>query len=105
MRCFTRLTNAFSKKVENHEHAVLIHFMHYNFCRIHQTLRVTPAMAAGLCDHVMELDDICSVHNQGDLFATYQEGIIQSDPLPNFPLCKSRIQYGVFLQAAILLEL
>ena len=55
MRRFTRLTNAFSKKVENLEHAVALHFMHYNFCRVHQTLRVTPAMAAGLADHVWEL--------------------------------------------------
>ena len=52
MRRFTRLTNAFSKKVENLTHAVALHFMFYNFGRIHQTLRVTPAMEAGLTDHV-----------------------------------------------------
>jgi IS1 family transposase len=52
MRRFTRLTNAFSKKVENHCAAVALYFMYYNFCRIHQTLRVTPAMEAGLTDHV-----------------------------------------------------
>ena len=52
MRRFTRLTNAFSKKLENLEHAVALHYMHYNFCRIHQTLRVTPAMEAGVSDHV-----------------------------------------------------
>lgn len=48
MRRFTRLTNAFSKKVENHEAAIALPFMHYNFCRVHQSLRVTPAMQAGL---------------------------------------------------------
>jgi len=58
MRRFTRLTNGFSKKVENHEHAVALHFMHYNFCRVHQTLRVTPAMEAGLSDHVWSLDEV-----------------------------------------------
>jgi IS1 family transposase len=52
MRRFTRLTNGFSKKVANLEHAASLHFMHYNFCRIHKTLRVTPAMAAGVTDHV-----------------------------------------------------
>lgn len=52
MRRFTRLTNGFSKKLENHRLAVAIHFVHYNFARIHQTLRVTPAMEAGLTDHV-----------------------------------------------------
>jgi IS1 transposase. len=58
MRRFTRLTNAFSKKVENHAAAVAPHFMHYNFVRIHQTLRVTPAMAAGVTDHVWEIGEI-----------------------------------------------
>jgi len=58
MRRFTRLTNAFSKKLENLEHAVGLHYMHYNFCRIHQTLRVTPAMEAGISDHVWDLDEI-----------------------------------------------
>jgi hypothetical protein len=58
MRRFTRLTNAFSKKVANHGHAIALHFMHYNFCRIHQTLRVTPAMEAGIADHVWTLDEL-----------------------------------------------
>jgi IS1 family transposase len=58
MRRFTRLTNAFSKKVENLEHAVALHYMHYNFCRIHQTLRVTPAMEAGISDHVWSIDEV-----------------------------------------------
>jgi IS1 family transposase len=58
MRRFTRLTNGYSKKVENHEHAVALHYMYYNFCRIHQTLRVTPAMEAGIADHVWSLEEI-----------------------------------------------
>lgn len=58
MRRFTRLTNAFSKKVENLAHAVSLHFMYYNFARIHRTLRVTPAMEAGISDHVWSLEEI-----------------------------------------------
>lgn len=60
MRRFTRLTNAFSKKAENHGHAVAIHFMYYNFGRI-QTLRITPAMAAGVSDHVWSLEEIAAL--------------------------------------------
>lgn len=58
MRRFTRLTNGFSKKAENLQHAVALHFMHYNFCRVHQTLRVTPAMEAGITDHVWSIGEI-----------------------------------------------
>ena len=58
LRRFTRLTNAFSKKVENHEAAVALHYMHYNFARVHQSPRVTPAMEAGLSDHVWTLAEI-----------------------------------------------
>ena len=58
MRRFTRLTNGFSKKVENHAYSVAIHYMHYNFCRIHQTLRVTPAMEAGVTDHVWTIEEM-----------------------------------------------
>lgn len=58
MRRFTRLTNAFSKKLENHAHAVALHMMYYNFVRIHKTLRVTPAMAAGVSDRLWEIGDI-----------------------------------------------
>jgi hypothetical protein len=57
-RRFTRLTNAHSKKAENHEHAFALFAMHYNFCRIHQTLRITPAMQAGVTDHVWSLEEI-----------------------------------------------
>jgi hypothetical protein len=58
MRRFTRLTNAFSKKVENHAHAVALHYMFYNFAEIHKSLRVTPAMQAGVSDHVWTLEEI-----------------------------------------------
>ena len=61
MRRFTRLTNAFSKKIENLEHAVALHFMYYNFGRIHQKLRVTPAMEAGVSDHVWTLEEIAEL--------------------------------------------
>jgi IS1 family transposase len=61
MRRFTRLTNAFSKKVENLSHAVALHFMHYNFARVHQTLRVTPAMEAGVADHVWSIAEIVAL--------------------------------------------
>lgn len=63
MRRFTRLTNGFSKKIENHAHAVALHFMFYNFCKIHQSLRVTPAMEAGLSDHVWSLEELLSLLN------------------------------------------
>lgn len=61
MRRFTRLTNGFLKKIENHIHALSLYFMHYNFCRIYQTLRVTPAMKARVTDHVWEIEDIISL--------------------------------------------
>lgn len=61
MRRFTRLTNAFSKKLENHGHALALYFMHYNFCRVHKTLRVTPAMEAGLADHVWSLEELLAL--------------------------------------------
>jgi len=61
MRRFTRLSNGFSKKVENLEHAVALHFMNYNFARVHKTLRVTPAMEAGVADHVWRLQEIINL--------------------------------------------
>lgn len=61
MRRFTRLTNGFSKKAQNHAFAVALHFMHYNFGRIHKTLRVTPAMQAGVSDHVWSLEEIADL--------------------------------------------
>jgi IS1 family transposase len=61
MRRFTRLTNGFSKKIENHCHAVAIHFMYYNYCRIHSSLRVTPAMQAGLANTVWSIAGLCEL--------------------------------------------
>lgn len=69
MRRFTRLTNGFSKKVENHRLACALHFVHYNFCRIHQTLRTTPAMAAGLTHRVWELSDLVALLNEPSAIA------------------------------------
>lgn len=61
MRRFTRLTNAFSKKVANNEHAIALYFMHYNFAKVHQTLRVTPAMEAGITDRVWTMEEIAEM--------------------------------------------
>ena len=61
MRRFTRLTNAFSKKLDNHIHALALYFAFYNFARIHKTLRVTPAMAAGITDRLWNYEDIIAV--------------------------------------------
>lgn len=61
VRRLTRLTNGFSKKVENHAHAMALHFLHYNFARIHKSLRVTPSMEAGVSDHVWSLEEIASL--------------------------------------------
>lgn len=58
MRRFTRLTNAFSKKIENHSNAIALHFVYYNFVKQHKSLRITPAMAAGLTKRFMSIEDI-----------------------------------------------
>jgi hypothetical protein len=60
-RRFTRLTNAFSKKLDNHRHAVSLFYMYYNFGSVHQTLRVTPAMAADVSDHVWSMEEIAGL--------------------------------------------
>jgi IS1 family transposase len=72
MRRFTRLTNGFSKKLENHGHMVALYFFHYNFTRIHQTLRVTPAMEAGITDHVWSFEELVAL-----LDVKHQEPISQ----------------------------
>jgi IS1 family transposase len=61
MRRFTRLTNGFSKKIENHAAMVALYFMYYNFCRVHQTIRITPAMEAGIADHVWTIEELVSL--------------------------------------------
>jgi len=61
MRRFTRLTNGFSKKIENHMHAIALHYMYYNFCRIHKTLRCTPAMEAGVSKKLWSIEDIVAL--------------------------------------------
>jgi len=66
MRRFTRLTNGFSKKLEMHALNVALHFTYYNFCKVHQTLRVTPAMEAGLSDHVWTLEELIQLTNRAD---------------------------------------
>lgn len=68
-RRFTRLTNAFSKKVENHEHMLALFFCYYNFCRIHQSLRVTPAMQAGVSKHVWDISEIVALLESGEMLA------------------------------------
>ena len=66
MRRFTRPTKGFSTKVENHAAAVALHFMHYNFCRVHQTLRVKPAMEAGIASHVWSLTEVIGLLDAAD---------------------------------------
>lgn len=66
MRRFTRFTNAFSKKVENHALSVALHYMHYNLCCIHKTLRVTPAMAAGVTDRLWEIKGMAALVEAAD---------------------------------------
>ncbi len=61
MRRFTRLTNAFSKKLDNHLHALALYFFHYNFCRQHKTLRVSPAQQAGVTDELLTMEHLCAI--------------------------------------------
>jgi len=73
MRRFTRLTNGFSKKLANHRAAVAVHFMYYNFARVHKSLRVTPAMEAGLADHVWEIEELVGLLEAKELAAVGTE--------------------------------
>ena len=74
---FTRLTNAFSKKVENHAYAVALHMMYYNFVRIHKTLRATPAMAAGVTDRLWEIADIVKLVEDAE--AAPERGVLTKE--------------------------
>jgi hypothetical protein len=62
-------SNAFSKKIANHGHAIALHFMHYNFCRVHRTLRVTPAMEAGITNHVWSIEELVYLLDRSDRIA------------------------------------
>jgi IS1 family transposase len=92
MRRFTRLTNAFSKKIEQHENALAIYFTHYNFVRIHQTLRVTPAMQAGICDRLWSMDDVVALieaRESPPKNAALTRSGFQTDPVPAMPASRS----------------
>jgi IS1 family transposase len=82
MRRFTRLTNAFSKKVENHIHALALYFVHYNWMRIHKTLRVTPAMAAGLTGKLMGWENIIAIMDAKEKDALARKRAVMLDELP-----------------------
>ena len=116
MRRFTRLTNAFSKQAESHAYAVALHFMHHNFCRTPKTLRMTPAMAAGLVSSPWEVEDIVAlVEAAGE--APKKRGpyaprkkTFQTDPLPNIlsrqlgdlgPCCADCLRIGPAMHAAL----
>ena len=108
VQCFTRLTNAFSKKFEKHCHMVAIYHAYYNFCRVHQTLRVRPAMEAGLAGHVWTLEELVGLFEQKAVLANHHPFIltkIQNSPLPECLYCLSgmgarfMIEAGRFLTA------
>jgi IS1 family transposase len=82
MRRFTRLTNAFSKKFENHVHALALYFVHYNWMRIHKTLRVTPAMAAGLTGKLMGWEDIIAIMDAEEKDALVRKRGAMLDEMP-----------------------
>jgi hypothetical protein len=82
MRRFTRLTDGFSKKLENHVHALALYFVHYNWMRIHKTLRVTPAMAAGLTNKLMDWGDIIAIMDAKEKDALVQKRAAILDELP-----------------------
>jgi hypothetical protein len=92
MRRFARLTNAFSKKIENHACAVALHSMYYNFVRLHQTLKVSPAMAAGVTDRLWEMTDVV------DMFDAF-EAKRKREPKARFDIEEWRIGGGFYVRA------
>jgi hypothetical protein len=94
MRRFTRLTNAFSKKVENHAAAVSLHSMYYNFVRLHQTLKVSPAMAAGVTERLWEMGDVVDML---DAFEAKEK----RDARPLFEVCEQKIGGGYYVRATL----
>lgn len=72
MHRFTRLTNAFSTKLDNHVRAIALHAMFYNFVRVHQTLEITPAMATGITQHLQEMNDIVELIDAWEIWQTRQ---------------------------------
>ena len=93
-RRFTRLTNAFSKKVENHAHSVALFAMYYNFVRIHKTLRATPAMGAGVTDRLWEMSDLVDML---EAFETKDK----RDAKPIFEICEWKIGGGFYIRATL----
>ena len=84
MRRFTRLTNGFSKKLENHSASVALYMMYYNFARKHKTLGTTPAVKAGLTNHMWSIEEIISLLEADEPKATKGQLEVQTEPLPHF---------------------
>lgn len=83
IRRYTRLTNAFSKRIENHTAAVALHFMYYNFCRVHQTLGTSPAVAAGVTDHVWKIAEIIGLLDEAERAVSISRGPYKKRPISN----------------------
>jgi hypothetical protein len=94
MRRFTRLTNAFSKKIENHTAAVALHSMYYNFVRVHQTLKISPAMAAGVTKRLWEIGDIVDMMEAWEVKE-------KRDARPLFEVCQNKIGRGFYVRATL----
>ena len=94
MRRFTRLTNAFSKKIENHTAAVALHSMYYNFVRLHQTLKVSPAMAAGVTDKLWEMGDVVDMLDAWEMKE-------KRDAKPIFEVCEQKIGGGYYVRVTL----